>query len=203
MTLILLLRDRSIELVLVLAPYLGRSSATGRLLLLSSLLLRLMQAIELLTECYVMVQGNTVAAMGSFKGLKQVRLIVEDAMCNVHPIYHIKVPGSLHLFDQARSFAHTNGTQTLMIKRELAKDPALKNENWDRFLPQFKPKNVKRKKVKATKKKEYTPFPAAPTPRKVSDTSSASSTSSATPQSLALFFFWVGYAEGMRASLRS
>ena len=94
-----------------------------------------------------------------------------------------------------------------MIKRELAKDPALKNENWDRFLPQFKPKNVKRKKVKATKKKEYTPFPAAPTPRKVSDTSSASSsstsTSSATPQFLALFFCWVGYAEGMRASLRS
>ena len=46
-----------------------------------------------------------------------------------------------------------------MIKRELAKDPALKNEPWDRFLPKFKNKNVKRKKTKIKKKKEYTPFP--------------------------------------------
>jgi ribosomal RNA assembly protein len=104
-----------------------------------------LKAIELLTNCYVMVQGNTVSAMGSHAGLKQVRKVVEDCMHNIHPIYNIK---------------------TLMIKRELAKDPAMANENWDRFLPKFKKSNVKRKKVKI-EKKSRTLFPPPQQPRKV------------------------------------
>jgi ribosomal RNA assembly protein len=50
-----------------------------------------LKAIELLTKCYMMVQGNTVSAMGPYKGLKDLRRIILDCMKNVHPIYHIKV----------------------------------------------------------------------------------------------------------------
>ncbi|KAF9563311.1 ribosomal RNA assembly protein mis3 [Agrocybe pediades] len=135
-----------------------------------------LKAIELLTNCYVLVQGNTVSVMGPFKSLKEVRRIVLDCMKNIHPIYRIK---------------------ELMIRRELAKDPKLANESWDRFLPQFRKRHLKTsektakkneklehklearkaagiettaeelKKEVAAKKKVYTPFPPAQLPRKV------------------------------------
>lgn len=101
-----------------------------------------LKALELLTQTYILVQGNTVSAMGPFKGLKEVRRVVEDCMNNIHPIYHIK---------------------ELMIKRELMKDPELATENWERFLPHFKKRNLstRRKPLKVTdkSKKVYTPFP--------------------------------------------
>ncbi|KAI8049242.1 ribosomal RNA assembly protein mis3 [Syncephalis plumigaleata] len=117
-----------------------------------------LKAVELLTECYMLVQGNTVAAMGPFKGLKSLRRLVLDCMNNIHPVYHIK---------------------ELMIKRELAKDDTLKNESWDRFLPKFKKRNVQSKKSTSTtpetkqekkerkEKRVYTPFPPPQQPSKV------------------------------------
>jgi ribosomal RNA assembly protein len=101
-----------------------------------------LKALELLTQCYILVQGNTVSAMGPYKGLKEVRRVVIDCMANVHPIYHIK---------------------ELMIKRELAKDPELAGQSWDRFLPNFKKRTLSKRRVphKVTDKakKVYTPFP--------------------------------------------
>ncbi|KAK6437293.1 ribosomal RNA assembly protein krr1 [Oleoguttula sp. CCFEE 5521] len=101
-----------------------------------------LKALELLTQTYILVQGNTVSAMGGYKSLKEVRRVIEDCMANIHPIYNIK---------------------ELMIKRELAKDPELKNENWERFLPHFKKRNLSKRrvpfKVVDKKKKVYTPFP--------------------------------------------
>ena len=102
-----------------------------------------LKALELLTSTYILVQGNTVAVMGPYKGLKEVRRVVEDCLANIHPIYHIK---------------------ELMIKRELAKDETLKDENWERFLPGFKRKTLsKRRKPRNINKKGgengYTPFP--------------------------------------------
>jgi len=48
-----------------------------------------------------------------------------------------------------------------MIRQELAKNPALKDKNWDKFLPKLTKKHQsKRKKpFKVRAKKEYTPFP--------------------------------------------
>ncbi|GFZ49091.1 KRR-R motif-containing protein 1 [Saitozyma sp. JCM 24511] len=135
-----------------------------------------LKAIELLTDCYILVQGNTVSAMGAYKGLKEVRRIVIDCMNNVHPIYRIK---------------------ELMIRRELAKDPKLVNESWDRFLPKFQKRHLKTSEKTAKKnavlerrvethgeagdgsataaaapkpkpaKKVYTPFPPAQQPSKI------------------------------------
>lgn len=55
-----------------------------------------------------------------------------------------------------------------MLKRELARNPAMRSENWERFLPKFKKRNVKRRKPKkVTKKAEENVFPPPQQPRKV------------------------------------
>ncbi|XP_015758285.1 PREDICTED: KRR1 small subunit processome component homolog [Acropora digitifera] len=104
------------------------------------------KALELLTGCYIMVQGNTVATLGSYKEIRTVRKVVQDTLKNVHPIYNIK---------------------TLMIKRELSKDPELKDQSWERFLPKFNKTHAKKVKKPKIKKKEYTPFPPPQTESKI------------------------------------
>ena len=60
-------------------------------------------------------------------------------------------------------------TKKASSKKELAKDPALAEEDWSRFLPNFKKKNTskRRKPHVLNEKKSYTPFPPAPVPSKV------------------------------------
>ncbi|KAK7927054.1 ribosomal RNA assembly protein KRR1 [Apiospora marii] len=109
-----------------------------------------LKALELLTQTYILCQGSTVSAMGPYKGLKEIRRIIEDTMNNIHPIYAIK---------------------TLMVKQELMKDPELAKESWDRFLPNYKARSLSSRrmpyKVTDKTKKNYTPFPPAQEQSKV------------------------------------
>lgn len=83
-----------------------------------------LKSLELLTDCYILPYGNTVSAIGDYRKLKEVRRVVVKCMENIHPIYEIK---------------------RLMVKRELEKDPNLKNENWERYLPQYKKTHSKKR----------------------------------------------------------
>ncbi|KAI0447895.1 ribosomal RNA assembly protein KRR1 [Xylaria telfairii] len=91
-----------------------------------------LKALQLLTNTFIQVQGNTVSAIGGYKGLKEVRRVVEDTMFNI-------------------------------------RDPLLKNESWDRFLPNYKKRSLSKrlKPHKVSEKKPYTPFPPAAEPSKV------------------------------------
>eukprot|EP01063_Lacrimia_lanifica_P018132 TRINITY_DN25088_c0_g1_i1.p1 TRINITY_DN25088_c0_g1~~TRINITY_DN25088_c0_g1_i1.p1 ORF type:complete len:324 (+),score=176.03 TRINITY_DN25088_c0_g1_i1:44-1015(+) len=121
-----------------------------------------LKALELLTECYILVQGNTVSVMGTHKGCKAVRNVVTDTMGNIHPIYAIK---------------------QLLIKRELGKDEDMKGADWSKYIPQFRKTHQKKRKMapkdgeeggegaaaakpKRKEKKPYTAFPPEPVPRK-------------------------------------
>ena len=91
-----------------------------------------LQALEILTNCYILVAGKTVTAIGPYKSLKEVFRFVTNCMNNIHPVYMIK---------------------EMMIKRELQKDPKMANENWSKFLPNFKTDRSNRKKEEGADKK--------------------------------------------------
>ncbi|CAB4405746.1 unnamed protein product [Rhizophagus irregularis] len=109
-----------------------------------------LKAIELLTHVIVMVQGNTVSAMGSYKGLKEVRRIVIDCIKNIHPIYHIKFDlqlesGEYFLKPQEKAI------HELEKKKERQKENTLKRkaEREKAFVPPVEEKHtLYNKKIK-------------------------------------------------------
>ena len=89
--------------------------------------------------------------MGPYKSLKEVRRIVLDCMKNIHPIYRIKV---CHACLSSLSVSNIS-CQELMIRRELAKDPKLATESWDRFLPQFRKRHLTTSEKTAKKNEKF------------------------------------------------
>ncbi|CAH8626295.1 ribosomal RNA assembly protein krr1 [Schistosoma haematobium] len=108
-----------------------------------------LKALELSTNCYIVVQGKTVSVVGRYNDLKEVRRIVQGCIYdNIHPAYSIK---------------------RLLIIKKLSMDPTKQNISWDRFLPKMKKKVLsrRRKPHKVRKKKEYNPFPPPPVQSKI------------------------------------
>jgi ribosomal RNA assembly protein len=45
-----------------------------------------LKALCLLTDTYILIQGSTVSVMGGIRGIKDVRLVVEETMCVASPL---------------------------------------------------------------------------------------------------------------------
>jgi len=104
-----------------------------------------LKALEIVTECYFLVQGSTVSLIGPWKRMKLARRIIEECMSNkTHPVYHVK---------------------QCMVRTELEKNEEMAEVSWNNYLPQFGSKKMKSRKtskgVKPIVKKVYPPTPTA------------------------------------------
>jgi len=108
------------------------------------------KALELLTKTHIVIEGKTVIIIGPHKGVREAERAVIDTMENKHPVYIIK---------------------HMMMKKQLLEKPELKDESWDRFLPQINKSSqqqLKKRKKKAEwkNKSEKSLFPPEPKPSK-------------------------------------
>jgi len=104
-----------------------------------------LKALEIVTECYFMVQGSTVSLIGPWMKMKLARRIIEECMSNkTHPVYHVK---------------------QCMVRNELEKNEEMAEKSWNNYLPQFNSKKMKSRKtnkaVKPVVKKVYPPTPVS------------------------------------------
>lgn len=91
-----------------------------------------LEALSMLTKCFILIHKNSACCIGPYKGVEEARDVILDTIKNVHPVYNLKI---------------------LMEKKKLEKNPEMKNEDWERFLPKIPKTNVKGKKIIKNKKK--------------------------------------------------
>ena len=93
-----------------------------------------LRTLEILSGCYVLVQGKTVAIVGPEAGVKKARNVVRDCMRNIHPVY---------------------GLKRLMILKELEANPIMEGKDWSKFLPQYSKSHQRNKRRKRDNELEH------------------------------------------------
>lgn len=107
-----------------------------------------------------------------FRGLTclhRIKLQLHRLCCSAQPLPQDTAESHAPPSPTFASTFSVRDLQTLMIKRELSKDPELRLQSWERFLPKFRHKNLakRREPKKKSVKKEYTPFPPSQSESKV------------------------------------
>ncbi|KAF9764382.1 KRR1 small subunit processome component like protein [Nosema granulosis] len=94
-----------------------------------------LNALKVLTDCYILVAGKVVAVVGSYEGLTTAKHVITGCMNNIHPVFEIK---------------------KMIIKKKLSEDPTKKDEDWSKYLPEMKKTHQKKtkRKEKATEPKD-------------------------------------------------